>query len=279
MPIYLGFDMGIRNLAYCMVEHTDDTWNILHWDNIDLLENGQSSQISNQCVACSSKAQYIHDDKRWCKGCATNTKKKRTLLLKPSVPILPCQQDAKSLRNLAVSIEIEGAKKLKKDELLAKLSHLYLMPWKPQKSTDASLTDIRRAMDKWLQTMLHTFSKSSVIRLENQPVMKGPTMKSVQIILFTLLGHRLEKDYDWKGSLEFVHAGTKTKNAPVIPVSDSLTSAQADGAAYRARKKTAETDVLDILTKLSSSSPWLAFFQSRKKKSDLADAFLMAMRK
>jgi hypothetical protein len=87
----------------------------------------------------------------------------------------------------------------------------------------------------------------------------------------------LEKDYDWKGSLEFVHAGTKTKNAPVVPVSDSLTSAQADGAAYRARKKTAETDVLDILTK--SSSSWLTFFQSRKKKSDLADAFLMAMRK
>ena len=269
--------MGIRNLAYCLVEHTDDTWKILSWDNIDLLENGQSSQTSNQCVACSSKAHYIHDTKRWCKGCASKKKSKRNLIEKPSVPILPCALDAKSLREHALSLDLDGAKKMKKEELLTKFSQMYLMPWKPQKSTDASLTDIRRAMDKWLLPMLPSFSRANVIRLENQPVMKGPTMKSVQIILFTLLGHQLEKNYDWKGSLEFVHAGTKSKHVvQAAPVPDS-TSTQADGAAYRARKKTAESDVLEILTK--SASSWLPFFQSRTKKSDLADALLMALRK
>jgi hypothetical protein len=50
-----------------------------------------------------------------------------------------------------------------------------------------------------------------------------------------------------------------------------------EDAAYRARKKTAENDVLDILTK-AGVSDWRTFFEHRSKKSDLADAFLMALR-
>jgi hypothetical protein len=33
--------------------------------------------------------------------------------------------------------------------------------------------------------------------------MKGPTMKSIQIMLFTLLGHRLEREHGWCGEIVF----------------------------------------------------------------------------
>ena len=165
---------------------------------------------------------------------------------------------------------------MKKDELMKELSQRYLFPWSPPKASDASLTDLRRAMDSWLDTMLPTFRQASVIRLENQPVLKGPTMKSVQMILFTLLGHRLERDYGWTGTIELVHAGTKSKDV-VAPVGTAeLTATQAEGQAYRARKKTAEADVLGHLTRVGS--PWLVFFQAQTKQSDLADACLMALR-
>jgi hypothetical protein len=114
--------------------------------------------------------------------------------------------------------------------------------------------------------MLPTFAQSSLIRLENQPVLKGPTMKSVQIILFTLLGSRLEREHAWTGSIAFVHAGKKVAVDADLP----------EGEAYRTRKKAAETEVLERLT--VSGSSWLPFFQSRTKKNDLADAFLMALR-
>jgi hypothetical protein len=120
-------------------------------------------------------------------------------------------------------------------------------------------------MDTWLTSILPTFASASLIRLENQPVMKGPTMKSVQIILFTLLGHRLEKEHGWTGALEFVHAGTKSKGTNTVDLSGS--------AAYRNRKKTAESDTVALLP-----PEWLRFFNERSKKSDLADAFLMAHR-
>jgi len=277
MAIHLGFDMGIRNLAYCLIQHNADSWLILDWNNIDLLENGVSSQIAKQCVACTGPAKYISNDKkRWCKGCATGIRRKKTATEKPSQSIIPCTLDAKALRVYAISKGIENAKKKKKEELLHDLSLLHLMPWKPAKTMDTSLSDIRRAMDTWLNSVLPTFSKSTLIRLENQPVMKGPTMKSVQIILFTLLCHRLEREYDWKGRIEFVHAGTKSKHetSEVPPVAPAVS--QTEGAAYRARKKTAESDVAEILTKVGSS--WLPFFQLRSKKSDLADALLMALR-
>jgi hypothetical protein len=278
----VGFDMGIRNLAYCVVRHEGDAWKILAWDNVDLLEGGVSSQISKQCCACTSPAIWMDPvGSKWCKGCAAGTKRKAALAKKPSHPCVPCALTVKALRPLA-GLD----KKAKKEDLIAWATSRYLVPWKPAKAMDASLTTIRKAMDTWLTSVLPTFASASLIRLENQPVMKGPTMKSVQMILFTLLGHRLEREHGWTGALEFVHAGTKSKGivATVTPATAAVEPAtaaaatdttKADGVAYRNRKKTAESDVAALL---SSTPEWLSFFNGRSKKSDLADAFLMAHR-
>jgi hypothetical protein len=190
----------------------------------------------------------------------------------------------KGLRPLAVADGLENAKKAKKEELVAWATARYLVPWKAAKAMDTSLTTLRKAMDTWLSAVLPTFASASLIRLENQPVMKGPTMKSVQMILFTLLGHRLEKEHGWTGSLEFVHAGTKSKDsAAPVPITNVVVDAaataaapkDAEGAAYRNRKKTAEADAVKHLV---GNPEWLRFFNGRSKKSDLADAFLMALR-
>jgi hypothetical protein len=285
--IHLGFDMGIRNLAYCLIRHTGDVWNIEAWDNIDLLEGGTSSQDAKRCVACTSPAKWIGPDaKKWCQACATGVRRKKTATEKPELQTLPCDCSVKALRALATAGGSDAAKRAKKDELLAWAAARYLMPWKPAKAMDSSLQDIRRAMDTWLNSVLPTFRSATLIRLENQPVMKGPTMKSVQIILFTLLSHRLEREYGWTGAIEFVHAGVKTKEAEgrtpaaTAAATAPLNTTAEESAAYRARKKTAETEVIDILTKGGEPvANWLAFFNGRSKKSDLADAFLMAMRR
>jgi len=297
--VHLGFDMGIRNLAYCLVKHkADKTWMITHWNNIDLLEGGISSQDSKKCSACTSPAAWIHtgDSSRWCKGCATGVRRKKTATLRPTLPCLPCGLTVKPLRELALAGDWPNAKKAKKEDLTAMAASRYLMPWKPAKATDSSLMTILRAMDTWLDTVLPTFASATLIRLENQPVMKGPTMKSVQMILFTLLSHRLVREHAWTGAIEFVHAGMKTRAAeaiaaavpttavptiPAIPanviVSTVVATTKEEGAAYRARKKTAEAEAVEVLTRAGASA-WLVFFNGKSKKSDLADALLMALR-
>ena len=316
--IHLGFDMGIRNLAFCLMDHgasastesaTDpekETWKILAWDNVDLLAGGQSSQDSRRCCACGSatccwtsivspateEEEAVLD--LWCKACATGVRRKKTVTRKPSLPVLPCATlTVKDLRK--VGAEKGWDKKAGKEELIRLAAGNFLMPWKaPKKATKVSLALIRQKMDGWLDRMIPTFTKATLIRLENQPVMKGPTMKSIQIMLFTLLGHRLEREQGWKGRIDFVHAGTKTKDAelrsteiedpPGVVTVAEATDAEAvaeavaeDGKAYRARKKTAETETTAALERRGDTE-WLPFFQSRSKKSDLADAFLMALR-
>ena len=280
----VGFDMGIRNLAYCVVEHDlSGAWTIKAWDNIDLLEGGTSSQTAKSCHGCGAKkATWCDTGHKWCNACATGIRRKKSAVLKPVLQVLPCTVSVKELRPLAVFAGVEGAKKMGKEGLIAWATTQWLMPWKPAKTKDAGLAEILLAMDTWLTSVLPTFATSSLIRLENQPVMKGPTMKSVQMILFTLLSHRLRVEYSWKGSIEFVHAGTKSKGAPgvVVPttttdISGSSPATVDEGAAYRARKKDATDEVAKYLIGVPS---WLAFFNSRSKKSDLADAFLMAHR-
>ena len=285
--VHLGFDMGIRNLAYCLLRHTTTTsWSIMAWNNIDLLEGGTSSQDAKKCCACKSPAKYISimDSKKWCKGCATGIRRRKDATEKPTLPTLPCGLSVKPIKELAVTKGVEGAKKWKKEDCITWAHSQYLVPWKCAKTMDASMTTILTAMDTWLDSVLPTFASATLIRLENQPVMKGPTMKSVQMILFTLLSHRLAREHAWTGRIEFVHAGVKSKGTviPVMPLAvdvsgNTIPNTVAEGAAYRARKKTAESDVIDILTK-HAVTDWLAFFNARSKKSDLADAFLMALR-
>lgn len=305
--VHLGFDMGIRNLAFCLMEHLggeENPWKILAWDNVDLLAGGQSAQDSRRCCACSSPAIWSSTEETgirlWCKACATGVRRKKTATCKPPFPVFPGTLTVKDLRK--VGIEKGWDKKANKDTLIALATASYLMPWKAPKATKPSLSHIRQQMDSWLDRMLPTFARATLIRLENQPVMKGPTMKSIQIMLFTLLGHRLEREHGWKGSIEFVHAGTKTKAAEaamevseviehvveptriddVVDIDVDAEAQAEESKAYRARKKTAETETIAALEARKADpdiARWLTFFESRSKKSDLADAFLMALRK
>lgn len=282
VQIHLGFDMGIRNLAYCLIEHRDDKkFKILAWDNIDLLEGGTSAQDAKACAGCkAAKASWISetDGKKWCNACATRKRVKKTATDRPALPTISCKLAVKPLREAVISSGVENsvAAKMNKAALIAWARTRFLLPWKPEKALDASLDAIRRAMNSWLDSVLPTFASATLIRLENQPVMKGPTMKSVQIILYTLLAHRLEREHAWTGRIEFVHAGAKTAGT-----ASAGAGADADATkAYRARKNAAETLTVEALrgTGATEGAKWLTFFDGRRKKSDLADAFLMALR-
>jgi hypothetical protein len=274
MPIYVGFDMGIRNLAYCVIEHgISDEWSVVAWDNVDLLEGGTTAQTAKSCVGCGGGAKWIDVvmGTKWCKACGSGVRVKKSATSKPKLPCLPCDMGAKELKALAIGRGVD-AKKMKKPDLVSWAEKEYLVPWKPVKTMSVSLDTIRRAMNTWLTSVLSSMARSELIRLENQPAMTNPTMKSVQIMLYTLLAHRLETEYFWTGNIDFVHAGVKSRGVTDI-------SGATAGAAYKARKDGAEADVTALLAANGAkTSVWAKYFAGRTKKSDLADAFLMAYR-
>lgn len=264
--------MGIRNLAYCVIEHgISGEWSIDAWDNVDLLEGGESSQTAKSCVGCGGSAKWIAtvESVKWCNACATGVRVKKSATGKPALPCLPCNLGVRELKALAKGRGVES-KAMKKPELMLWAEKEYLVPWKPVKTMSVSLDIIRRAMNTWLTSVLPTMAKATVIRLENQPAMTNPTMKSVQIMLYVLLAHRLETEHAWTGHIDFVHAGVKSRG--VVDISGATAA-----TAYKARKDAAETDVGALLAS-AGTERWATFFTGRSKKSDLADAFLMAYR-
>jgi hypothetical protein len=292
--IVLAFDIGIKNLAFALVKQSTSGNVILQWNNINLLAGGTSSESSNRCKACSGPACWISPEGLFCKGCATGVRRKKTATFRPVHAILTGAESATlpklpALRKLCVGME--NHKKASREIVLKWLGERYILPWKAPKARNPSMTEIRRAISAWLTPMLPTFATATLVRLENQPVLKGPTMKSIQMIIFTLIGERLEREHAWTGQIQFVHASHKTAKLEVEAVPDVIEEAEErtltveeevvtpvvidEGAAYRARKKATEEEVEKMLSGAGYET-WKMFYDGQRKKNDLADALLMA---
>jgi len=256
----LSFDMGIRNLAYCLADVSGQAFTIEDWNNYDLLA-GTDAQAASRCSCGGPPSWTDISQNMWCKRCV---KAKRAILSG-----LPdgTKLTIAGLKLLAVKEGWSICAKPKKEDYMVILQEKYLLPYiKPKGTMKTDLVKILEYIEIMLDKTLPIFSKASIIRIENQPVFDAPTMKSVQMILFTLLIHRLRKEYSWKGSVMFVHASKKTEEAQE--------TVDAAGGTYKARKDTAEALVLSKLP----VGKWRDYFTSRKKRSDLADALLMCLR-
>uniref|UniRef100_A0A6C0KXX5 Uncharacterized protein n=1 Tax=viral metagenome TaxID=1070528 RepID=A0A6C0KXX5_9ZZZZ len=255
----LSFDMGIRNLAFCLADVSGSNFTIQAWNNYDLLA-GSDSQTASRC-SCGGPPSWQDVDAIWCKKCVKAKK-----VVKACLPTT-CVLTMKGLKELASTESWIAPKKPKKEDYMALLYTKYMVPYvKPKKTMKTDLNVILVAIEKFLDLHLSIFATSFIIRIENQPVFDAPTMKSVQIMLFSLLHHRLHAEYAWTGSIVFVHASKKTEE-----VQEKVDEA---GGNYKARKDAAE----DLVLAKVKEGPWREFFLSKKKRSDLADAFLMCLR-
>ena len=66
----LAFDIGIKNLAYCLLEKRVDGFEILKWENINLYPEEEDKQCISMCKngkKCKSKAKYFYGSNYYCK--------------------------------------------------------------------------------------------------------------------------------------------------------------------------------------------------------------------
>jgi hypothetical protein len=156
-----------------------------------------------------------------------------------------------------------------KKDLEAKAAETRLMPYKAPKAKGVSLQAILVGMEKCLTAELalpNGLVKASRIRIENQPSEFAPHMKSIQIMLFTLLDHRLRAEHGWTGSIEFANASVKTRG----------TDAGTGKDAKRSRKLAAIAKVTNVLTAAGCTAN-LTWWNAQAKQDDLADALLMCL--
>lgn len=173
-----------------------------------------------------------------------------------------------------------GVKKMSKPELAA---------WLQEKNLDAggSRTDLVTRINQHLKTSkikkvestnldmlaikLHTFLKNKasfadadVIAIENQPCMKNPTMKSLQIMLYSFFAFR-GLDEGIRPRIMLVSATNKTK------LFATKSSAK---TTYREKKALSVTYASNYVI---GESKWKEFFEGHKKKDDLADSLIQGL--
>lgn len=263
-----SFDLGIKNLSYCV-----STWDgsgtlvrIDRWANLNLLADGADSQSQTRCpVPCGGPASWSDTvaGRLYCKKCAKKSAK----------PVLECEDlTLKGLRTFATNVcDLVGAAKLKKPDVLAVIGVKRLMPYKAPKAKGVTLQTLLVAMERCLDVELVHLSLANRIRLENQPSEFAPHMKSIQIMLFVLIDHRLRTEYGWTGTMEFANASVKTRG----------TTAGVGKEAKRSRKLAGIAKVVEVLSNAgndgSTIASQLAWWRAQAKQDDLADAFLMCL--
>jgi hypothetical protein len=156
--------------------------------------------------------------------------------------------------------------------MVEKLKEFYSIPAPKVKVPHAAAIDISRIHDSlrnFVRNSLSSFyGQLTEVRLENQPVLKNPVMKTIQILLFaTLRDNVIETKKTEIPIFKLVHAGMKVKGK------------ESGDKGYKARKDGSETRTLEYIVpaKVQTAVEWKSFFEGHKKRSDLADAFCMCL--
>ena len=111
------------------------------------------------------------------------------------------------------------------------------------------------------------FLECNKVVIENQPCMKNPIMKSIQIIIYSYFAIRGMTDNKTTSEIVLMSASNKTKVYDGPPIELAVKSK------YTRNKKLAILHTQYIL----KDAEKLAFFNTHKKKDDLADSYLQGL--
>ena len=270
----LSFDVGIKNLAYCLMEKTGDDLVIKKWDIINLVEDRDLCQfklrtgkncgkIARFTMKVSKDISHVlcnaHKDK--CKVEVTETTQYKCTHVK-------CSNQSKI--NILENSEWSWCEKHEKD------SKKILTIFKPKKITGQNcsqqpLQELSQKLFTKLDADKDLILVDEVL-IENQPSLKNPNMKTIACILYSYFVMRGLIDKDKNKSLmrnvKFISPSNKLK------VDKSVTQTKLD----KAKDKKEYYDITKGLGKIyclalikENEKPFLSLHD---KQDDLCDCFL-----
>ena len=281
--LYLSWDIGIKNLSYCLLEYNKEKkdYKLISWEIINLVEEDNKKKEIKCFMSqkngkeCNRKSCFYDKktDKYLCKVhskkveecnivdinniiCSHNNCKKKITFECSNPMIGYCRVHSK--KYIKEGIELNEIKKINKSEL--------------------KKNEMNRISSKLINELdsREFLLNADTITIENQPAMKNPKMKSIQMVLYTYFLIRGMIDENKIKNLLFLMASNKLKVEFDKEIQDKMNkeinSKHKDK--YRRHKELSKKYCLYYLENLEDKK-WLEFFNSHKKKDDLADTFLM----
>ena len=252
--MYLAWDVGLINLAYCL---SDKDGNIIKWDTMDLTNRKKikcEDAFKNGKRCTSNACGFEETSKRFlCKRHSNGLKCKNLYTC------FECKTKCKYIHK--TNNEYVCAKHMEKRDITD-----YCELINNKNVTKTSLFKLGKNLIEKLDE-IPEFLNATTIDIENQPCLKNPTMKSIQMILYSYFLIRLKNT---KISMSMVSAKNKLK---FEVENDEIKEIKKITKNYEKNKKLA---VAFTKYYLANDEKWLTYFKTHdNKKDDLADTYMM----
>ena len=245
----ISFDVGLRNLAYCVLEGTDrNDVKIVDWNIIDVLGE-QAGVGAPKCHKCATAARYEHASNGLF-SCAKHVPRKKKTPTKTEINKMTPNQINEHLA--AEGLTTEATKKADLVKLL--YNHYKQNTWKKcvSSATQGSCLDLAPAIIKSLDAR-SAWKGADLVCIENQMDRRMFGVQAMIQMYFCCRGFRS------------VGVSATHKLSNIVTVEDSTGS-------YKGRKATGIAHARELVPQVNQ-----AHFLSHPKKDDLADSFLQGL--
>jgi hypothetical protein len=282
----LSWDVGIINLAYCLIDYNKETkeYKILDWDIINLTDREKM-----KCTECNANPSFYQSmsEKYYCKNHSKNAL------------ITPPEFDSLFKLNTENICAFEGkagncGKKTKYQynnqndyycNTHAKSKYNSICTtFKLQKHSKIGID--KMSMDDFLLRLIKELDKRpsllncEAVFIENQPTMKNPRMKTISVTLYNYYTIRgiIDKHIS-KSPLKEVHFMAPSNKLKLANDGDKVELVKVknnedDSKTYKLTKALGVKYCMEMIKQFPE---WVEKFNSHKKKDDLADCFLQGM--
>jgi hypothetical protein len=267
----LSIDVGIKNLALCLLSKSGENFTIANWNVVNLSQKIElkCQEVEKTGQPCNKPAKFTKNSKCFC---LKHSKKQDfqipTQELKSS---FIQKQKIQELHGLAEKYKLTYDKsKCKKADLISLLNeYIYTTCFEPVETTNASKIDLV-TIGKNIQTKLDEIlgehlSSIDIVIIENQISPIANRMKTIQGMIAQYFIMKIPHI-----QIDFVNASNKLKD-------ESPTAEKKETTKYSDRKKQGVQKTLELLTNNYNFAEWSAFFSAHAKKDDLADCFLQGL--
>jgi len=244
----VSWDIGLRNLAFCVMEGTSrSNVKILHWDLIDVMAEG-AGHDAPKCFKCQKPA-------NWLKGTgdvyACTLHKSRGA--KPPTKVSLNKKTLEQLQNEGAPLHIAGT--TKKGLVDALYKHYTSNVWKRciKSSKQCSVVDLSVPIAKSLESRKKLWEGATLIACEQQP---DKRMLCVQAMI-----------HMW-----FVCQGFKCSGVSATHKLTNILTVDDHTKTYKGRKKTGIVHATQLVPE-----EWKAHMLKHPKKDDLCDTFLQGL--
>lgn len=298
----IGWDVGIKNLAYCILDFNNNK--IIDWEIINVLDN--NNDVHKKCQIClekkknrkikkvnKSKYFFIINETKYY-SCGVHLDKFRNNLLKEKREIIMnkaskeiskenrCCHTMKSGKNKGKNCKVKPkwfyqnknlyfctSHKNKYLKDIDKLSESHQI--KSKSSKKIATETIMKKMIKRLNGLENIFSDKKIkyCVIENQPNLNSK-MRSIADCLYTWFIIKRPELIN----LKYVSATTKLLKCDQEQL-DSIKKSFTQRDRYLLTKNTGVSHCVQLLLK-NDDQKWLEFLSNHSKKDDLCDAYLLA---